>query len=110
MWIVPSFISAIFVLFYLRKYFQLLLIRSGDVETNPGPKKQVHLKFFHWNLNGLAAHIFAKVPMTEARIKTFDFDVVYLSETFSDSSIPIDDKESILKDVLFITRGPPNWH
>ena len=74
------------------KYLKiLLLIRSGDIETNPGPKKQSCLKFFHWNLNGLAAHDFIKLPLIEAYIATNNFDIVCLSETFLDSSIPNDD-------------------
>ena len=40
---------------------QILLIQSDDVEFNPGPKKSSSLTFFHWNLNGIAAHDFAKI-------------------------------------------------
>ena len=35
---------------------QILLIQPGDVELNPSPKKSSSLFFFHWNLNGIAAH------------------------------------------------------
>ena len=69
----------------------LLLIRSGDIETNPGPMKQSCLKFFHWNLNGLAAHDFIKLTLIEAYIASNNFDIVCLSETFLDSSISNDD-------------------
>ena len=69
----------------------LLLIKSGDIETNPGQKKQSSLKFFHWNLNGLAAHDFIKLPLIEAYIATNNFDIVFSSETFLYSSIPNDD-------------------
>ena len=41
----------------------LLLLRLGDVETNPGPKKSSVIKFCHWNLNGLAVHDFLKVSL-----------------------------------------------
>ena len=51
----------------------LLLIRSGDIETNPGPTRQSCLKFFHWNLNGLAAQDFIKLPLIEAYIATKNF-------------------------------------
>ena len=54
---------------------QLLLI-SGDIETNPGPKKSSATKFCHWNLNGLAAHDFVKVPLIEAFITTHNFDII----------------------------------
>ena len=43
----------LFFFLYLKMCFQgeylriLLSIKSGDIETNPGPKKQPCLKFFH---------------------------------------------------------------
>ena len=40
---------------------QILLIQSDDVEFNRGPKKSSSLTFFHWNLNGIAAHDFVKI-------------------------------------------------
>ena len=49
------------------------------------------LNFFLWNLNGVAAHDFIKLPLIEAYIATNNFDIVCLSETFLDSSIPNDD-------------------
>ena len=70
----------------------LLLIRSGDIEINPCPEKQSCLKFFHWNLYGLAAPDFIKLPLIGAYIATTNLDIVCLSETFLDSSIPNDDK------------------
>ena len=44
------------------------------------------MKFFNWNLNVLAAHKFAKVPLIEVHTKSFDFDIVCLSSTFLDLS------------------------
>ena len=43
---------------------KLLLICCGDVESNPGPKKQHQISFCHWNLNGLAAHNFSSFLIT----------------------------------------------
>ena len=60
----------------------LLLLRSSDVETNPGPKKSPVTKFCLWNLNGLAAHDFLKFSLIEAFHK---FDIICLLETFLDS-------------------------
>ena len=34
------------------------------MEANPGPKKRTCLKFFYWNLNGLAAHDFIKLTLS----------------------------------------------
>ena len=33
----------------------LLIICSGDIETNPGPKNNNKISFCHWNFNGIAA-------------------------------------------------------
>ena len=38
----------------------LLRICCGDVESNPGPKKQHQIFLCHWNLNGLAVHNVSK--------------------------------------------------
>ena len=34
----------------------LLINCSGDIETNPGPKKNTKISFCHWNLGGIAVH------------------------------------------------------
>ena len=53
-----------FTIRYLINSFKhLLLLLSGDIETNSGPKRSSNIKFWHWNLNGLAAHVFIKVPL-----------------------------------------------
>ena len=75
---------------FIAYFVRLLLLRAGDIETNPGPKKSI--KFCHWNLNGLAAHGFVKIPLIEAFINTHNFDIICLSETFLDSTIPQNDE------------------
>ena len=42
--------------------FKHLLLLSGDIEVNPGTKRSSNIEFCHWDLNGLAAHDFIKVP------------------------------------------------
>ena len=66
---------------------KILLIWSGDVELNPGPKKSSSLTFFHWNLNGIAAHDFAKISLIQSHALFYNIDILFLSETFLDSSI-----------------------
>ena len=59
----PCFAVCAYVLFYLffdTIFSKILLVNSGDIETNPGPRKSSPIKFYHWNLNGLAAHDFTK--------------------------------------------------
>ena len=69
-----------------------MLLKSGDIETNLGPKKLSAIPFYHWNLNGLAAHDFVKAPLIEAFNTMHSFDIVCLSETFLDSRIPHNDE------------------
>ena len=82
-------------LLFINDYFRnlpfvvLLLLRLGDVETNPGPKKSPVIKFCHWNLHGLAAHDFLKVFLIEHFITTRNFDIICLSETFLDSTVSL---------------------
>ena len=77
--------------YFINNFKHLLLLLSGDIETNPSPKRSSNIKFCYWNSNGLAAHDFIKLPLVEVFITSNNFDLVGLSETFLDSTIPIDD-------------------
>ena len=76
---------------------KLLLICFGDVESNPGPKKQYQISFCHWNLNGLAAHNFSKVSLLQAISVSKNYDLICLSETFLDPSIDLSDERTTIK-------------
>ena len=67
----------------------LLIILSGDVELNPGPKRKAAqtLSLCHWNLNSIYAHNFTKLPLLRAYVSVHKFDIICLSETYLDSSI-----------------------
>ena len=54
------------VRYFINNFKHLLLLLSGDIETNPCIKRPSNNKFFHWNLNGLAVHDFIKLPLVEA--------------------------------------------
>ena len=46
----------------------IVLIICGDIELNPGPKKDKSCDNFslsHWNLNNIAAHDFSKLSLLE---------------------------------------------
>ena len=45
----------------------------------------------HWNLNGLAAHDSTKKSLLQAYITQHKYDVICLTETYLNSSIPSDD-------------------
>ena len=65
---------------------QILLIRSRNLDLNPGPKKSSSLTFFHRNLNGIAARDSAKISLIQSYAMSYNTDVIFLFETFSDSS------------------------
>ena len=94
--------------YFINNFKHLLLLLSGDIETNPGPKRSSNIKFCHWNLNGLAAHDFIKVPLVEAFITSNNFDLVCLSETFLDSTIPNDDVNIQINAYSLLRADHPN--
>ena len=93
---------------FINNFKHLLLLLSGDIEINPGPKRSSNITFCHWNLNGLAAHDFIKVPLVEAFITSNNFDLVCLSETFLDSTILNEDVNIQMKGYSFLRADHPN--
>ena len=59
----------------------LLIILSGDVELNPGPKRKAAqiLSVCHWNLNSTYAHNFTKLFFLRAYVNLHKFYIVCLS-------------------------------
>ena len=114
-WIIPSKIITICLLFILAFHgelffgnlIQLLLICSGDIEINPGPKTKNQISFCHWNLNGLAAHNFTKVSLLQALSVTHDYDIICVTETFLDSSISNDDERINIKGCNLLRANHP---
>ena len=76
-------------------WLSLTIIRlSGDIEENPGPKRNSNQSFSicHWNLNSITAHNYLKVSLLRAYISLHNFDVVCISETYLDSTTALDDE------------------
>ena len=73
-------------------YIQLVKL-SSDAEKYPGPKSYSaqYLTVCHWNLNNIAAHNFIKVALLQAYLSVHNKDIVCLSDTYPDSSVPTDD-------------------
>ena len=71
-------------------FLSILIMLCGDVEINPGPKtiSQQGFSICHWNLNSIIAHNFAKIFLLKAYVAIHKFDIICLSETYLDSSIP----------------------
>ena len=106
----PYFAVCAYVLicFFHTIFSKILLVNSGDTETNPGPRKSSPIKFCHWNLNGLAAHDFIKAPLIEAFISTHDFDILCLSETFLDSTIDLNDENTNIDGYSILRADHPS--
>ena len=77
-----------------------LLLLSGDIEKNPGPKSNTNLKVCHWNLNSLQSHNFAKVSSLKTYNALYKYDIICLSETFLDSSISSNDPSLLLDNYI----------
>ena len=66
----------------------------GYIELNPEPKKDKSCDNFslcHWSLNSIAAHDFSKLSLLEAYNTHHMYDIICLSKTYLDSSVPYDD-------------------
>ena len=72
----------------------LLVLLSGDVEINPGPKRtpKANLSICHWNLNSISAHNYVKLSLLRAYLAFHNFDIICLSETYLNSSNSPDDE------------------
>ena len=94
-----KFLRSCFYLFSSCSYlyhiwlFPRLMHLSGDIEKNPGPKKDFSQTFSidHWNLNSLVAHNFTKVALLKAYLSAQKFVIFCISETYLNSSITEDD-------------------
>ena len=81
-------------------FYSILITLSGDVETNPGPKRNSTetFSFCHWNLNSISSHNYVKISLLKAYITVHKFDIICLSETYLDSStLPDDDNLEIAR-------------
>ena len=66
----------------------LLVLLSGDVEINPGPKRtpKANLSVCHWNPNSISAHNYVKLSLLRAYLTFHNFNIICLSETYLNSS------------------------
>ena len=72
----------------------LLVLLSGNFEINPGPKRtpKTNLSIYHWNLNSISAHNYAKLSILRACLAFHKFGIICFSETYLNSSNSPDDK------------------
>ena len=77
---------------------------------NPGPKSDPCHSFSicYWNLNSLAAHNYLKISLLRAYVAIKKFDVVYLSETYLDSSYLSDNDNFYLPGYNLVRADHPS--
>ena len=84
------------------------MVQHGDIEINPGPKKK-QPKYFsccHWNVNSLLAH--DKISLLTAYNTIHQYDVIFISETFLDSSVSLDDRNLSIQSYSLIRADHPD--
>ena len=85
----------------------MLLLLSGDIEQNPGPRSTKNLSIVHWNINSIAAHNFIKLSSLQAFNSIHKFDLICISESFLDSTFSTDDSALSLKGYKLIRSDHP---
>ena len=90
-----------FLLFFIQNFLSC----CGDIEENP---KYSSLTFCHWNLNGFTAHDSTKISLLQAYITQHNYDIICLTETFLNSSIPSDDNRITIDGYNLIRSDHPS--
>ena len=83
-------IFCVFILIYYLLWCSSLILLSGDIKTNPGliSSSGNCFSIFHWNLNSITAHNYAKLSLLTAYNLVDSFDMICLSETYLNSETP----------------------
>ena len=89
-----SFCNRFFAKHFFLAAINVLVLLSGNVEINLGPKRtpKATLSICHWNLNSISAHNYAKLSLLRAYVAFHKFDIIYLAETYLNSSNSADDE------------------
>ena len=82
----------------------ILLVLSGDIETNPSidPGYSNSFSFCDWNLNSIAAHNFIKMSLLQT------YNAICLSEAFFDNSYHTDGDQLAIPGYNLIRADNPN--
>ena len=92
-------------------FIMLILLRCGDIESNPGPRGSYSCYNFsicRWNLNSMTAHHFEKINLLEAYNTISKSDVICLSKSYLDSSIASDKDNLNIKGYYLYRADHPN--
>ena len=91
-------------------FYSILLLLSGNVELNPGPKHNPRNAFsiWLWNLNSISAHNCAKVLLLKTYIAIHKFDIICISETYLDSSTLSEDHNLEISGYTLVRSDHPS--
>ena len=80
------------------------------MEVNPAPKRTStsNISICHWNLNSISAYNYTKSFLLKAYIAFHKFDIIYLSETYLDSSTTSDDDNLAISGYNLIRSDHPS--
>ena len=95
---------------YLFWLVSIFLNRTGDIEKNPSPKTKSCQNFSicHWNLNSISAHNFSKMSLLQAYNGVHKYDIICLSGTYLNFSIPYDDDNVEIPEYNLIRADHPS--
>ena len=76
-----------FILICYLRWCSSIILLSSDIKTNPGPipSSRQCFSIYHWNLNSITAHNFAKLSLLTAYNLVHSFHIICLSETYLNS-------------------------
>ena len=79
--------STIIIFFFCSFFVLILLLKHGDIEINPEPKKKLSKCFSccHWNVNSILAH--NKLSSFTSYNSALNYDLICLTETYLDSTV-----------------------
>ena len=88
----------------------ILLLLSGDIETNLGldPGYLNSFSFCHWNLNSIAVHNFIKMSLLQSYYAVHRFNIICLWETYLDKAYHTDDDQLAFPGCNLIKVDSPN--
>ena len=103
------YVICIYMLSVKWLYKIFLILRSGNVEINPGPRRNTDETFSicHWSLNSLLAYNYNKLFLLRAYIAVHKFDVICFSEIYLDSPVASDDENLKIKGYNLVRSDHP---
>ena len=95
---------------YSSYFLHLLLLQHGNIESNPGPKKEQikYLTCCHWNVNSLLGQNMCKISQIEAYNSLYNYDFICISETYFDLSTLEGDRNFQLNGYHLIRADDPS--